>query len=259
MLFQGRPPDKNSMIVLQRPAENIVKAKMRMLIIRWQEFRLGMGAKGQAAVHDQFRAGNKSRGLRGKEQSRFADIGRQPAPAERMKGGRLRRERFRIWGVAQVLFPKPRVNVARADAVDTNMAGRKFKSQVPRQRHHARLRAGVGNGVRKSVCGMNRTDIYDRAARIWKQRNRRLRQEKCSAQIYIQNEIPILLRQFFERALKFDAGIVNQYVNPALAFPYGGDGLEYRGLFPQIRSKVLRRQRWLPRSQFLSRFLSAVR
>jgi hypothetical protein len=133
-----------------------------------------MGSDSKSAIHEQVRAGDEGGTVGSQIQRRLCDIGGRSAPPNGMQCGRLIGHRLRVGGVAQIFFPEARVDVSRANSIDTNSPGGEFEGQIACQSDHAGLRARVRNGVGKCMAGVNRADVYDCSAGLVEQRKYRL-------------------------------------------------------------------------------------
>src|ERR1700722_13657593 len=98
-----------------------------------------MSPQSKSPVHNQVSARNESGTIRSEKQCRLADVSRHSPASQRMKRSRLLGQRLRVIGIAQILFPKARVNISRTNAVDANTTARQLQGQISRQCDHASL------------------------------------------------------------------------------------------------------------------------
>lgn len=184
-----------------------------------------MSANRQPAIHYQICPRNELRAVRGEEQRGLADIAGHSSPPQRVQIGGLLRNSLGIGRVAQVLLPKPRVDIARADAVYPDSPACEFQREIAGQRNHTCFGTRVRDGARERVGGMDRADVYDGAARCREQWNRGLRQQERAAQIYLHDPVPVIEGQALQGFLDLNASIVDEHVEPAVNALHRGDGL----------------------------------
>src|SRR3984957_8290242 len=167
-----------------------------------------------------------------------------------MQGGGLSGERRRIGGIAEVFLPEPGVDISGADGVDADVPWRQFQGQVPGERDHARFRAGIRNGIRKGVAGMDGADVHDGSAGFREPWCDRLSQQEGAAEVDFEYSIPVLLGQLGEGLFCFNSRIVYENIQMFMRLSQGLNRLLDLKRLPQIGLQELNRQRGIFGGEF---------